>query len=504
MTQLLLPEPKELWAPKFFTPASGDRTRGPEVSLFAENFLTATRGFKKGLPLEFTDWQKWVIDRVLEENPETGLLNKRRALIGLPRKNGKSLLGTTLALQHLMFGGAGIQVYSVARDRQQALIVFKEAKDQVKASPILSKYIRATDKVLVNKRTGAEYRAIAADGMGANGFAPSLVIADELHAWRTTKAKDLWDAMNEGSGDRPESMVVAITTAGANKTELLGSLYEHGKKVATGAIDDPSFGFYWWEADEHDDPLDPKTWYKANPNLAEGLLDESDFSSSLKLSGSTSFASFLRYRLNMWVKVNGEDFVSEFHWNNAFDPDGDIPLGAKVVCGFDGSLSGDSCGFVIMDVETGIFKVYRVWENDGSPDWYVDREEVVAAYSNLRNEYDCVMTFCDSSYYEQDVMKWAQDFPGTVMKIPQTASRIVPMAQQFQQDLVGQLIHHIGEEVLTRHVRNAVITENGSYSKEKRNSPNKIDLLVCLVLANAARNRYIEQEEAGSSMLIFN
>jgi phage terminase large subunit-like protein len=62
------------------------------------------------------------------------------------------------------------------------------------------------------------------------------------------------------------------------------------------------------------------------------------------------------------------------------------------------------------------------------------------------------------------------------------------MAQQFIADLVAKEVGHDGDPRLTRHVLNAVATEAGSFRKEKRQSPRKIDLLACAVLANGARN----------------
>ena len=67
----------------------------------------------------------------------------RYALIGLPRKNGKSTLGAALALYALVaMGEDGAQVYSCAGDRKQASIVFDEAKRMVRAEPELARVIR--------------------------------------------------------------------------------------------------------------------------------------------------------------------------------------------------------------------------------------------------------------------------------------------------------------------------------------------------------------------------
>lgn len=488
----MLPAPDPAWSPAWSVPSLSDRTRGHEVTDFASILLRASRGFKEGLPLDFTAWQSWLLDRLLETDPETGLLRYRRAVIGLPRKNGKSLLGTAIALEHLTFGPAGAQVYSAAADRAQAKIVFGEARTQVMNHPTLSKHIKVYRDALEYPSKGSVYRALSADAMRAHGLAPSLVVADELHAWPSSpsnhRGDELWEALTQGSADRPESLVVGITTAGGVTDTLLGRLYEHGKRVAAGEIEDKQFGFWWWEADPDDDPTDPDTWRKANPNLAEGLLDEGDFEAAIASAGSAGFAGFQRYRLNQWVRLAGEDFVSPHFWGEA-KRDETIPLGATICAGFDGSVSGDATGLVAIDVNTGTLKVLAVWEPDPQdPEWTVNRDEVNAAIKKMFDDYDVRMLWADPSFYEPDVLEWSQRWRRRVERIPPTNHRIAPMAQQFLADLVSKDIGHDGDPRLQRHVLNAVATEAGSFKKEKRMSPRKIDLLACAVLANGARH----------------
>ena len=135
---IVLPAPDPKWAPAYASPTLTDRTNGPNVTDFAATILRASRGFRVGEPVVFTEWQSWLMDRLFELDAETGLMRYRRALIGLPRKNGKSLLGTAIALEHLIYAEPGAQVYSAAADRQQAKIVFGEARQQVLNNPAQS------------------------------------------------------------------------------------------------------------------------------------------------------------------------------------------------------------------------------------------------------------------------------------------------------------------------------------------------------------------------------
>jgi phage terminase large subunit-like protein len=217
---------------------------------------------------------------MLERNAN-GRLRYKRALVGLPRKQGKSLLGSALALYGLFAGEAGAEVYSAAGDRQQARIVFEEAKQQIVQSPSLMPECKVYRDAIEVPATNAVYRVLSADGKLAQGLNPSLVIFDELHVQRND---DLYDALTMGSGARLDPLVVAITTAGYDLETLCGRLYQYGKQVAAGEVVDPYFGAWWWEAKTDCNVNDEKQWKIANPNLALGLLDMEDMRVSAQQS----------------------------------------------------------------------------------------------------------------------------------------------------------------------------------------------------------------------------
>jgi phage terminase large subunit-like protein len=174
-----------------------------------------------------------------------------------------------------------------------------------------------------------------------------------------------------------------------------------------------------------------------------------------------------------------------------------------VVAGFDGSVSGDATGIVIQDVETGTLAVHAVWEPDSTdPDWTVDRADVGAEIERLFEQYDVKMLWADPSFYEPDVLEWSKRWRNRVERIPPTNQRVAPMAQQFLADLVAKEIGHDGDRRLERHVLNAVATEAGSFKKEKKASPRKVDLLACAVLANGARHAVKDRKTTNRRAMI--
>ena len=123
------------------------------------------------------DWQKREILKIYD-NPI------RRSIISVGRKSGKTTLAACLLLVHLA-GPAAIpnsQLFSAARSRDQAAILYALAAKVVRMSPTLSAAIVCKDgtKQLHCPGKGTVYRALSADASTAYGLSPVLTIFDEL------------------------------------------------------------------------------------------------------------------------------------------------------------------------------------------------------------------------------------------------------------------------------------------------------------------------------------
>jgi phage terminase large subunit-like protein len=145
------------------------------------------------------------------------------------------------------------QVSLVQKFIQRQATGNKDASCSVKPSnkscsrKLLSQECKVYRDAIEVPRHGAVYRVLSSDGKLQQGLNPSLVIFDELHVQPND---DLWDALTLGSGARLDPLAVAITTAGFDLDSLAGRLYNYGKSVAANEIQDDSFGFYWWEANQ--------------------------------------------------------------------------------------------------------------------------------------------------------------------------------------------------------------------------------------------------------------
>jgi phage terminase large subunit-like protein len=253
--------------------------------------------------LKLTDWQKWLIQHVLErypddhENPNlAGRLRYKQVCISMPRKNGKSLIGALFALYGMLLHEPAPEVISVAASSDQAKIVYRRLLHQTNTSPILkSLFSRSTEHrgLWTADGTGV-YKVIASKASTAQGLHPSLVVFDELHV----ADSDVWTAMALGSGTRPDGIVIGITTAGDDTSELLKDLYKRGAQAVDGEPELERFGFFCWEAPIGCEVLDEEAVRRSNPNLASGILSWESVKNEL---ATMPEADARRYRLNQFV-----------------------------------------------------------------------------------------------------------------------------------------------------------------------------------------------------------
>lgn len=511
-------QPKPNWEPLVYTTPRSIYavSRGDEIIEFARTYLIFSRGYKEGEPLEFSEYQKWVIRMMFEENDD-GFLRFRKFLLLLPRKNGKSLILASILLWALVYSSPSDQIYSVAKSRDQARIIYKEMRFQVENSPVLSALIDVKRDHLRNKASGAEYRPLSADGGTNQGLGPSLVVADEIFSWTPDdKAQELYDAMTKGSADRAESLFVGISTVGNNKETLLGRLYTYGAdqalKQEQGEEYDNSFGIAYWGAsgEEAETPEKPEVWERANPNLAEGVMDYSALSSSYQEGQAHGMNEFLQFHLNVWVEkaFYGDKYLTEKQISESINADAKLLGGERIALGFDGSISNDHTALIASHIETGALYVLGHWfppSYENSDDWTIPKNDVVDAIRNAFEIFEVEKFYSDPSFFQAELQGLAEEGiakdRGVFVRVPQSWTRMAPMTADLKMDLVEGAAYLTNHPELIKHFQNSHIKERAGgaggilLKKDKPKSPNKIDLAVASILANAARREIVNTPE---------
>src|SRR5688500_9592447 len=165
------------WPPRWLTkipPADQRRGDGDRYAEFIEAVCRITKDSfagHSGELIEVRGWQRQAMRSLLARRPD-GRRRHRQALIGMPRKNGKSALGAGLALGGLLLENDGAEVYSCAGDREQARIVFGMARRMVELDAELSELCKLYRDAIEVPSTGSIYRVLSAEAYTKEGLSP--------------------------------------------------------------------------------------------------------------------------------------------------------------------------------------------------------------------------------------------------------------------------------------------------------------------------------------------
>jgi phage terminase large subunit-like protein len=489
------------WPPALLTPvAAADRKRGDGalVSEFIESLCVQVKdsiGGHAGEPIELRDWQRNLLDHIFARRSD-GRLRHRIALVGMARKNGKSAIGSGIALYGLMMGPKGGEVYSCAADRDQARIVFGTARTMVEKSPELSAVTKVYRDAIEVPETGSVYRVLSSEAFTKEGLSPSLVLYDELHA---APNDELFNVMQLGQAARKDSMMLALTTAGVKydstgRDSTCFRLFQYGEQIAKKEISDDSFFMAWWKSVDESDHREEKNWIAANPGYGD-INDPEDFLSAVK---RTPEAEFRTKRMNLWVNAQ-EAWLPAGVWDS-LDQSEVIDEQTPVIIGFDGSFSNDATAIVAVTVEDQPrIEVIDVWEKKqtDNDDWRVPMTEVDAVMMQTCARLNVVEIVCDPYRYQREMENWAANGLPVVEYSSSSPARMVPATAKFY-DAVGALeLSHDHNPTLARHIDNCVIKYDRlgpRIVKEHRGSPRKIDCAVAAVMAFDRATQVREQE----------
>lgn len=258
---------------------------------------------REGRLIELEPWQSFILTTVFGWiHKETGLRRFREGYVEVPRKNAKSTLSSGLALYMLAADGEhGAEIYSAATTRDQARIVFDDAKAMAQRTPDLRTWLGVAilQHSITVAYTSSKFAPLAAEGSTLDGLNVHFAVIDELHAHKT---RAVYDVIDTARGAREQSLLWNITTAGTDRSGICYERRTHVTKVLEGVIEDPAIFGVIYTIDDGDDPFQPESWAKANPNWGKSVLRDDMEASARKAEAMPSaLNNFLTKRLNVWV-----------------------------------------------------------------------------------------------------------------------------------------------------------------------------------------------------------
>nr|WP_194841999.1 terminase large subunit [Gracilibacillus salitolerans] len=235
---------------------------------FIEKFCKPSKGDYDKLVAQ--PWQHFVIGSLYGWiHKDTSIRRFREGLIFIGRKNGKSTLISGLSLYSFSKDGEnGADVFLLANTKQQASIIFDEAKAMVKKSPKLRRQFRPTRDYIAYDKTISKIEPRASDSEKLDGLNTHLGVFDEIHEFKDYK---LINVIKKSRGSRKQPLILYITTAGYQLDGPLVKYYDDGAQVLDGAIQDERTFYYFAELDNEKEFEKPETWIKANPNMGVSL-----------------------------------------------------------------------------------------------------------------------------------------------------------------------------------------------------------------------------------------
>lgn len=494
------PKPPGFW----FDEAAAQRA----VDVFTS--LRHTKGEWAGKSFIPEPWQREVIWKVFGSMRADGNRQYRIVYIEVPRKNGKSTLAAGFGCVLLYSDGEpGAEVYSCAADRDQAAIVFEQAKQMVLAHEEFGPVSEVYRRSIVYPAKQRAWRVLSADAPTKHGLNAHGIIFDELHAQPN---RELWDVMTTSTGARRQPLIVAITTAGWDRHSICWELHHYACQVRDGVITDDSFLPVIFAAAEADDWTSPATWQKANPSY--GVTVKADYLAAECDRAQMSPAyqnTFRRLHLNQWTE-QADRWIDLTLWDaNAAPLDLAALQGQPCYGGLDLSTTTDLSALVLVFPRPEGFAVlphfwvpqermhqratrdrvpYVQWQRDGfltaTPGDVVDYAFIRQQVLDLMAQYD----LRELAFDPWNATQLATQLEGdgvTMVEVRQGFATLSAPTKELMTLLLAKKLQHGGHPVLRWNASNVAVKQDpaGNLKPDKSQSTERIDGIVALVMALA-------------------
>lgn len=427
----------------------------------------------------------------------------RKGMIFIPKKAGKSTLAAGISLYLLVADReGGAEVYNCGVDRSNAMNVFTEAMNMVRASPALSKKLEVFPGIKRINYPGTKswYQTLSADAATAEGKNIHGLIYDELHA---AKGDQLFAALSGGGISRRQPLALIITTAGEDTQSLCFKEYEYAKAVIAGDREDWTYFAFVAEAEPGDDPADPVALARANPGLGVSPKTEALLELWAKAKGFPDLeAKHKRYHMNLWVQ-RAESAIPLELWDKGGTPfNPQELLGRTCYGGCDIGAVSDLTAFVLVfPMDDGTFRLlphfwcpedrsrdrgqkkvsYLKWLEDGlmiaTPGNVTDYDYVRADINRICSLYDVKRIGLDHQFQG---MQLATDLASDGLPITtysNSPALIAPPTRTFMELVIAGRLLHNANPILRWMAGNLVMKRSpwGELLPDKAKSHEKID-----------------------------
>lgn len=248
-----------------------DSNKANHALEFIENYCKHSKGNMGGKPFILELWQKALVASTFGMvHKIDGTRKYQEVMLVVARKNGKSTLAAAIGLYlQIADGEPGAEIYACATKKDQAKIIWLEAKRMVRKSPTLLRRMKTLVAEIVSDFNDSFFRPLGRDSDSLDGLNVHGALLDEIHAWTD---QNLYDVIVDGTTARDEPLVFVTTTAGTIRESVYDLKYDEAERVING-YEDPNgyrnerFLPIIYELDSRKDWIGSECWYQANPGL---------------------------------------------------------------------------------------------------------------------------------------------------------------------------------------------------------------------------------------------
>jgi len=533
-------------------------TLGWAVLDWVEEHLIVPDGPSQGDPLTFTNEQArfilalYEVDPLFDGPPIRGraLVNARlvrRAVLSRPKGWGKSPICAALCIAEALGPvvldgwdadgqpvgrewvslGFKPKVQVVAASEDQTTNTWDPLLEMCRNGPVYDAYDIEPMETFVNV-PGGVIEPTTSSGRSREGYRPVFAGLDQTESWdRSNGGHRLAAAVRRNLGkmqgcslETPNAPRPGMDTV-AERSFAAWDLQQQGRlKRSTGMLVDHR------EAPPDTDPSDEAS-LRAGLRVAYGeSLDTNggwvaeDRIVSEYYDPDTDPSDAAAYYLNQVTAAAGS-WVTKQEWLSNADEGLHLDDDDTIALAFDGSKSDDATGLVACRIGDGASFVIGEWrrpEGEAGRGWEVDRADVDRVVRSTIETYDVVAFFADVREFESYVDTWGNDFRDGLLIEATSGKYAHPVAWDMRAhvpeftratgralvDIEAGECPHDGDLRLQWHVLNAVrapnrwgvsIAKRGARDDSpSKDSPFKIDLAVCMILARHARRLVLASE----------
>jgi len=425
----------------------------------AEFYIKETRQ-----PIRLMKWEKEFLIDLLYRRVKATL-----ALLGTPKKCGKSTLAAIVALYFLVSKPMS-ETYILGPDLEQAtLVVYNKIRLAIRLNPRLRDNLTARKDQITDPRINSFIRPLACSSTNA-GLSPTLCIFDELWRFTSDEATQAYDEMTNIPAKDNLNLIVTYAGHSEDEDSILYRLYKQGIDQQEGAEErDKQFLFRWYGED----------LYNNVPWVTENYLTLQ----RKRLRPNT----YARYHQNLWVS-GSESFIDSAildecthgHRKGA-------PFAGQVCVGIDIGLKHDTSALAVVgrvDSKTLILVDHKIFVPDEKRHQTLDLESTVEkALLQYNRTYKIKQAIYDPYQFARSAatMKNARI---KMMEFPQTVSNTCEMSEALSDLLHNQRLLLYPNPTLRQHLLNARVKETQrGWRLVKGKTSRKIDLTIALAMA---------------------